>query len=63
MSALDKMNGFLNGIDLVTVAQFGAAIILGGVVGLFISYVMKFRLPATVLTMLAGSGFFVFPIW
>jgi len=63
MSAIDYINDFINGIDLVAVGQFGAAIILGGVVGLFISYLMKFRLPATALTMLAGSAFFVFPIW
>ena len=63
MSALGNMNDFLDSIDLVAAGQFGAAIILGGVIGLFISYVMKFRLPATALTMLAGSGFFVFPIW
>lgn len=63
MSALDKMNNLMNGIDLVAVGQFGAAIILGGVIGLFISYLMKFRLPATAVSMLAGIGFFVFPIW
>lgn len=63
MSALDQMNNLMNGIDLVAVGQFGAAIILGGIIGLFISYLMKFRLPATALTMLAGSAFFVFPIW
>ncbi len=63
MSALDQMNGLMNSIDLVRVAQFGAAIILGGVIGLFISYLMKFRLPATALSMLAAIGFFVFPIW
>lgn len=63
MSAQDKMNNLMNGIDLVAVGQFGAAIILGGVIGLFISYLMKFRLPATALTMLAVIGFFIFPIW
>ncbi|MEY8773188.1 hypothetical protein AB6T85_22550 [Erwinia sp. ACCC 02193] len=63
MSAMDKMNNLMNGIDLVAVGQFGAAIILGGVIGLFISYLMKFRLPATALSMLAVIGFFIFPIW
>ncbi len=60
----------MHDIDLVRILQIFSALVLGGVVGLFVSQMVfkgqllvRAKLPATVLITLAFMVFSIFPIW
>lgn len=50
-------------IDLDKVFQILSALVLGGVVGWFVSHLIRVKFPTSVLITLAWIGFFIFVIW
>ncbi|MCW0309940.1 hypothetical protein [Pantoea ananatis] len=53
----------MHDVDPMKLLQVLSALAVGGVIGWFCSHLLRAKLPATVLIMLAWMGLAVFSVW